>query len=264
MSEPSENEIREHVVKAAKAPLKRGGSVDQSAGKGMRLRDKLNKAADLVVFQKVSEDGCCGECGTVLIHGDLLFMERNEPLCLACADLDHLVFLPSGDVALTRRARKHSPLSAVVVRFARARKRYERQGVLVAAEALAKAEAECVADAVERAVARARASELRHDEDREFVNNLTSAILAQFPACPKAEARRIAEHTGQRNSGRVGRSAAGRAFDPRAIELALIAAIRHGHTNYDELLMEGTDRLEARRRVRARIEEIVSQWSARP
>jgi len=56
------------------------------------------------------------------------------------SDLDHLVFLPSGDAALTRRATKASSLSAVVVRGSRSRKRYERQGVLVEEPALALAE----------------------------------------------------------------------------------------------------------------------------
>ena len=55
---------------------------------------------------------------------------------MACADLDRLVFLPSGDAALTRRARKHSTLSPVVLRFSRARKRHERQGLLVEEDAL--------------------------------------------------------------------------------------------------------------------------------
>jgi hypothetical protein len=50
--------------------------------------------------------------------------------------LGQLVYVPSGDAALTRRARMHSPLSAVVVRFSRARKRYERQGILVSEVAL--------------------------------------------------------------------------------------------------------------------------------
>lgn len=41
-----------------------------------------------------------------------------------------LVFLPAGDAALSRRAKNASGLSAVVVRFARTRKRYERPGVV--------------------------------------------------------------------------------------------------------------------------------------
>jgi hypothetical protein len=54
--------------------------------------------------------------------------------------MDHLVFLPSGDAGLTRRAHRASELSAVVVRFSRTRKRYERQGLLVEGAALAQAE----------------------------------------------------------------------------------------------------------------------------
>ena len=81
----------------------------------------------------------CADCGKELLGGDFLFMEGERPLCLTCADLDHLVYLPRGDTALTRRARKHSALSAVVVRFSRARKRYERQGVLVEESALEQA-----------------------------------------------------------------------------------------------------------------------------
>ena len=37
------------------------------------------------------------------------------PLCLDCADLGHLDYLPAGDAALTRRAKKASRQSAVVV-----------------------------------------------------------------------------------------------------------------------------------------------------
>ena len=62
-----------------------------------------------------------------------------------------LVFLPVGDAALTRRARKHSTLSAVVLEWSRARERHERQGLLVEACALEKAEEECLADGEVRA-----------------------------------------------------------------------------------------------------------------
>jgi hypothetical protein len=188
-------------------------------------------------------------------------MEKGQPLCLACADLDHLVFLPSGDAALSRRARRHSPLSAVVVRFNRARKRYERQGALVTDKALAQAEEECAADAPERAARRGQAALLRQVQDRDFVQAVTQAIVEQYPACPPDEARAIAEHTAERGSGRVGRSAAGRELEPHAIKLAVIAHIRHEHTNYDELLMQGTERLDARALVRERIEQTLAGWS---
>jgi len=37
-------------------------------------------------------------------------MEAAGPVCLACAELDHLVFLGAGDAALTRRAKAASKL----------------------------------------------------------------------------------------------------------------------------------------------------------
>jgi hypothetical protein len=175
--------------------------------------------------------------------------------------MDELVFLPAGDTALTRRARKHSSLAAVVVRFSRAHKRYERQGLLVTEDALAKAEDECAADAPERAAARSRAALVRQEEDAEFVAALVQAILQRYPRCPADEARRIAEHTGRRSNGRVGRSAAGRALDAAAVDLAVIAHIRHEHTQYDELLMRGTERLDARAQIREGIDRVLAKWS---
>jgi hypothetical protein len=212
------------------------------------------------VFQKVTEGGGCKECGIELAKGSLLFMEQGEPLCLQCADLEHLVFLPSGDAALSRRARKHSPLSAVVVRFSRARKRYERQGLLVTESAIERGETECAADAPERARRREQAATLRKVEDAEFVQAVTKAVLEQYPKCPASEAESIAEHTAERGSGRVGRSAAGRSLEPRALELAVRAHIRHEHTEYDALLMRGMARLEARAQVREEIERVAARW----
>jgi hypothetical protein len=93
------------------------------------------------------------------------------------------------------------------------------------------------------------------------VDALTEAIIHRYPGCPSAEARRIAEHTGLRSSGRVGRSAAGRALDATAMDLSVIAHIRHEPTNYDELLMGGTERLEARAQVREKIDHVLSGWA---
>jgi hypothetical protein len=88
---------------------------------------------DLVVIQPL-KDFTCAECGDK--SEDLLIMDDSGPVCMSCADLDHLMFLPAGDAALTRRAKKGSRLSAVVVRWSRTRKRYERQGILVEESAL--------------------------------------------------------------------------------------------------------------------------------
>ena len=43
----------------------------------------------------------CAECRKALLAHTFLFMEDGRPLCLTCADLDHLTYLPRGDTALT-------------------------------------------------------------------------------------------------------------------------------------------------------------------
>jgi hypothetical protein len=236
---------------------------DLTETKAQKLRDKLHKARDLVVFELTSTASRCSACQVELHKGSFVLLERNQPLCLACADLDQLEFLPRGDAALSRRARKHSSLAAVVVRFSRARNRYERQGLLVTPDALARAEQECTGDAAQRALRRQRDADRRLEADREFVIVLRQAIRARHPGCPAEEAGRIAQHTALRGSGRIGRSAAGRGLEPEAIDLAVIAWIRHHHTAYDALLMQGTDRLRAREMIHPDIQHVLSQWFAR-
>src|SRR5205085_11875014 len=123
-----------------------------------------SQAPDPVVIDALGDWRCASCSGT----GDLLMMEGPGPLCLACAYLDHLVFLPAGDAALTRRAKKASGLSAIVVRFSRTRGRYERRGILVEEEALARAEQECLADEEARRRRQARDEQRRGEQDLAF------------------------------------------------------------------------------------------------
>jgi hypothetical protein len=227
-----------------------------SAVKQRRLVERQSRPPELVVISAVN-DWVCAECSGT---GELLIMEDTGPSCLACADLDHLVFLPAGDAALTRRAKKASALSAVVVRFSRARKRYERQGILVEEQAFERAEGECFADDEVRRRRRERDAGRRAGHDVEFQSRFAAGVAALFPACPPAQAQAIAAHTALRGSGRVGRSAAGRALDPDALTAAVAASVRHTDTAYDELLMRGTPRVEARALVRPQIERILDGW----
>ena len=216
-------------------------------------------APELIVFS-ILRASQCSQCKVKLESGSFLTLEKGQPLCMTCADLDHLVFLPRGDTALTRRARKQSSLSVVVIKFSRARKRYERQGVLVEEAALDKAQEECLSDEEVRARRREREAARRQQEDHELVEEMAGKIRALFPGCPPSEALAIARHTAERGSGRVGRSASGRALDESALRLAVIASIRHKHTHYDELLMRGLDRSEARWAVQDKIEQLLSSW----
>jgi len=226
-------------------------------------REENEKSAqkEIVVF-KIRRDTQCSGCGEDLGHGRCITLVNSKALCLSCADLDHLMFLPRGDAALTRRAKKYSKLYAVVVQWSRTRKQYERQGLLVQEEALDQAEQECLADADLREARRQREAEKRAELDMAYVEAFAKRIRELFPHCPAGQEQRVAEHACAKYSGRVGRSAAAKALDEESVTLAVRAHLRHAHTNYDGLLMQGCDRAEARQQVRAKVDEMESQWRA--
>ncbi|GAA3809011.1 hypothetical protein GCM10023083_49740 [Streptomyces phyllanthi] len=211
----------------------------------------------LVVIQALRKKHC-GECRRGPVA--LLVLEDGVPRCLDCVDLGHLVFLPRGDTALTRRSREESALSAVVVRFNRRKGRYERQGVLVEEEALARAEERCLADAEVRRRRRIRDAGRRAEEDARFTDAFAAEILRLFPGCPTERARAVAAHAPVRGRGRVGRSAAGRTLSEVAVTSAVIASVRHLETPYDQLLMSGVPRHEARRRIAGVVEATLRGW----
>jgi hypothetical protein len=231
-------------------------SPDLSEARVRRITERQARPPDLVVVEPVESWTCAG-CGDT---GPYLIMEDDRPHCLTCADMDHLVFLPSGDAALTRRAKQESGLAAVVVRYDRRRKVYQRRGVLVEEEALARAEERCLADEEARARRRERDRVRRAEQDVVFQERMAAEIARLFPGCPPERARAIAEHAGLRGSGRVGRTAAARALDENAITLAVIASIRHLDTGYDGMLMAGVPRMEARERIKDDIERKLAEF----
>lgn len=232
-------------------------SPELSERKRARLGERESRPPELVVVSPLN-DFTCSVCGGG--QGGWLMMQDGGPVCMACADMEHLVFLPSGDAALTRRAKAGSRRSAVVVRFSRARKRFERQGVLVEEQALERAEQECLADEEARARRRGRDAERRAGEDLDLQTRMAAEIVRLFPGCPPERAQSIARHASVRGSGRVGRSAAGRALEPEALQLAVTAAVRHADTRYDELLMAGVGRELARAQVSDEVARVLDGW----
>ncbi|MGW0942073.1 DUF2293 domain-containing protein [Streptomyces sp. NPDC002623] len=211
----------------------------------------------LLVVQPLRRTHCVG-CRRGPLS--MLILEDAQPRCLDCADLGHLVFLPRGDTALTRRSREESGLSAVVVRFNRRKGRYERQGVLVEEAGLRRAEERCLADAEARRRRRVRDAGRRAAQDLRFAEAFAAEILRLFPRCPEDRAHGIAAHASLRGSGRVGRSAAGRALAEGPVVSAVVASVRHLDTPYDRLLMSGVPRHEARRRIAADVEARLRMW----
>jgi len=218
---------------------------------------------EIVVFI-VRKDTKCEECGKDLFRGSFLRLEKERPLCLDCADLGRLEYLPRGDAAVTRRATKYSALRAVAVRWSTTRKRYERQGILAQPEAIRRAEEQSLGDAELRERRRLRESLRREAQDEQFVAAVAGKLKELFPGCPSVEAEAIADHACAKHSGRVGRSAAAKEFDPAALRLAVTAHIRHQHTPYDRLLGKTGDRALARAEVSAQIDRVLAKWERAP
>jgi len=116
-------------------------SPELSKRKRERLIQQQSRPPDLVVIAAI-KPWTCTKCRGEFGAGAILMMEPAGPHCLTCAELGHLEYLPAGDAALTRLATKLSRESAVVVRWSRSRKRYERQGILAEPEAIEQAEAQ--------------------------------------------------------------------------------------------------------------------------
>jgi hypothetical protein len=86
-------------------------------------------------------------------------------------------------------------------------------------------------------------------------------IRDSFPGCPPKEENLIAEHACEKHSGRVGRTEAAKDLDETAVRLAVVAHIRHAHTNYDRLLAAGIlSREDARLHVKPQIDSVFTAW----
>jgi hypothetical protein len=95
------------------------------------------------VYRIVSRSRCY-ECDACLEPGSIVLLRRaqdeKEVLCVACAHLDNLEFLPGNNAKATQLAKKNSARTFVVMQWSALWKCYERQGLLVEASALDLAE----------------------------------------------------------------------------------------------------------------------------
>jgi hypothetical protein len=164
-------------------------------------------------------------------------------------------FLPAGDGPRTRAVVKAarqqgSPVYSVMEK--NRKNGYSRQvGVWVPAALLELP--------VKRTPA-AKLAELREKKEQREIARFAARILAEFPGCPAEEAEEIAQHACVTGSGRVGRSRT--ADDP--VRAAVVAHVRHAHTDYDKLLFAGTEREDARDMVRDDITAVLRGWEVPP
>jgi hypothetical protein len=139
----------------------------------------MNPPADsgaILVFPSQGE-GDCPHCAAPLHHSAFVTFKNDAIACVKCGGLENLEFLPSGNTALTRRANALSAVKYVVLKFSRARKRYERQGILASPEILDQARRECEADEAARESKRQASAARREKQDTTHL-----AVRAPMPA----------------------------------------------------------------------------------
>lgn len=177
-------------------------------------------------------------------------------------------YLPTGDAPLTRAIKKKIGHERVFIVMEKTHKKYPSQQIgLWAPKSLIDAERERLASlrTEEHKEKLETARERRQERD---IASFARKILERFPGCPLAEAESIARHSCEIGSGRVGRSQVAE----NSVYAAVVAHIRHEHTDYDEWLEQRTQgwmksrdrqeiRFEARDRVQAKINEVLRQWS---
>lgn len=192
-----------------------------------------------------------------------MFVAENEDVkgtCFKCSPFVNYTLLPPGNVALTRRSKKHSARCAVVLEWNQRRKRHERKGQYVEQKAIEQAEAECNADADKRAVKNEKAAKVREVQDKAYILAFGKAIRAYYPKCPPQREYEIANHACEKHSGRVGRTANAKLFDAQMIERAVVAHIRHIETDYDNQFGKGKIKRQIRAELNPTIKKILLSW----
>ena len=159
------------------------------------------------------------------------------------------VWVESGDATLTRA------ISPYVIREDGEMTKWGLRTTarLVLRRDLEKAEAALAETAEKRAAAR------RRKQDREY-RVAEAEIREQFPSIPERDLKEILNHSFSAGAGTVGRTST---LDlEEKCRLAVIAHVRHSHTDYEALMNEtGGDKLTCRDAIWNNVEAVLDEWS---
>ncbi|KAF6231807.1 hypothetical protein HO173_010109 [Letharia columbiana] len=166
------------------------------------------------------------------------------------------VFVPKGDVYITRHCRNLTSVSGRWLWIVYDRKTNERLGIHCFQQ-IVEAVKEDAAGTEEK---RQRAVAAKDSRDHEKAHKV---LLEFFPNIPEGACTEILGHGFQKGSGRVGRSQI--LEDQLKVHLAVNAHIRHRLTQYDSILAanRGQDaKLAAREMVYGEVRAIADSWRA--
>lgn len=214
------------------------------------------------VYLTKKETLSCQRCKRPVKLGEKFVAESEEHrgTCFNCSPYTKSAFLEPGDAAMTRRSKKHSNHCGVLFAWNKRRKRFERKGQYVEAEAIELARKECEADQEKRAKSNAKAAIKREAEDKIYIAAFSKAIKLRYPNCPENREVEIAAHACEKHSGRVGRTANAKQFDEEMIDRAVEAHIRHAETNYDNQFNKGKTKRAIRSEVKQDINVVLKKW----
>lgn len=164
------------------------------------------------------------------------------------------VFVPKGDVYVTKNCRKETHAAGQNV-YVVVNKRRKPIGLRCPASIVKAVQDSDQATAAKRA-------EAVQKRDAAIEGDFEQALKRLFPNTPKESIPRIVSHAVKKRSRRVGRSGTVQLDDK--VKLAVRAHIRHQHTEYEQLLRQGTSREEARRQVWSKLNEVARLWGGRP
>jgi hypothetical protein len=90
---------------------------------------------------------------------------------------------------------------------------------------------------------------------------MAEKIRAVYPGCPPAGSSRASPRIPPRAAADAWavRLPAARSM-MQALTLAVAAWVRHHHTRYDELVMSGQERADARSRIREEMDGVLDRW----
>lgn len=225
----------------------------------MSTHTQKQRAQELLAIVSQAEQQC-GSCGLKIDPGSVYSLHEKIIRCGSCNGWAELVLVPSGDAALTRRVSRFAAVAVPVCEWNRRRKRWERRGTLASEAAHAEAQAACALDAEKRERARARAQKRAAVKDEEYRAIFAQKVRQLYSGIPAGTEHIIAQHACEKYSGRVGRTAAAKELDDEMITLAVVAHIRHMHTDYDDLLLRGVSKADARQRIRGPMQEVLRLW----
>ena len=104
----------------------------------------------------------------------------------------------------------------------------------------------------------------REHADSVLIDRFAWRVRERFPGAPSGEAARIARFACARATDRVGALVGVDGYLDHAVELAVVAHLRHRFTRYERLLRDGHDRDDARALVQSEVIELLRRWGGGP